>query len=378
MDQMIRSTFISQSPTEPAVDTLASSVYSQTAMYGNVNTLRTPVGSWMPKKASLLVVAILFVGCLSLTATVVRADAIDDEYLVQLRGLSDSNIDGHYKLAEWCRDKSRWDLVARQCRTVLRLNPGHRKAKLLLEYARGWLKKDQQPPPKGQAPSQTGVGSPLPRLLTDREIQKIRRAELFLDDREKARVRIEGRGTDRDFFDAMRTRSDFRYEKREFFRLPVQEKAAVMLKFGRDQWADKITVVTDPVRMKVFRREISPLIAANCATAECHGGAGGNKFQIYGDRRPSTNVAYTNFLVLHEYKVGLEEVINRITPEKSLLLTYSLPPDPAAPKLNHPAPITPPYVRTDDRDYIKLLNWVKSLDLDRPDYGIDISKPPSP
>lgn len=305
-----------------------------------------------------------------------RADDVEDEYYARSRSLGKNDVRGHLTLAVWCKERERWELVARECHTVKGIEPNNAKANLLLELARAHLEQQHRPP--GSPPNVRGDArvkpDGRPRVLTDAEVQRIRRAELRSDD--KARIRID-RKTLKAFYDAMRSAPDFDYDRKSFFRLPPIEKARLLLARGEERYAQGVTVVTDPQRMRVFNREVMPLVAKNCATVECHGGGGASAFQIYGGR-VRDNVAYTNFLIMHEYRVGEQELLNRNAPENSLILTYGLPPQPGDAGRNHPTPIEPVYRNTSDRDYQTILAWLESLALERPDYGIDLKAPAHP
>ena len=100
--------------------------------------------------------------------------------------------------------------------------------------------------------------------------------------------------------------------------------------------------------------------------------------QLHGGRSRDENVAYTNFLILHEYKVGELPVVDRKTPAMSLLITYGLPTTDGsvASEYKHPTDIRAAFKDDRDRDYRMLLEWLQSLSIERPDYGIDMSKPP--
>ncbi len=316
-----------------------------------------------------LPIAILLAACVASVPTLLLADDTEDEYYSRLRAIAKNDVEGHLVLASWCRDKERWQLVARQSHTVKSLDPNNAKANLLLELARTHLEKDHAAPRgaaarHGAAPTATGR---QPRILTDDEVQRIRRAELLRDDR--ARIRID-RQLLKDFFDAKRAGGGLNRDRKSFFSLRPIEKALLLLSSEEPRFTEGVTVITDPERMRVFTRDISPLIAKNCATVECHGGGGPSEFQIYGGR-VRDNVAYTNFLAIHERSVGEQKLINRNAPEKSLVLTYGLPPQPGADDLKHPIPIRPAYADTNNREYQKIIGWLNALALERPDYGIN-------
>jgi hypothetical protein len=87
-----------------------------------------------------------------------------------------------------------------------------------------------------------------------------------------------------------------------------------------------------------------------------------------------SNAAYANFLILHDTEVGSEWIINRNDPERSLLLAWGLSRDAGGPiaGTKHPTPIKPVYRGMEGPDYGVVYEWLNSLAIDRPDYGIDL------
>jgi hypothetical protein len=326
---------------------------------------------------------LIFAAAVSFGAVAASADSIDDEYERRAKALQPSDVAGHLALAKWCRDNERWLLVARRCQHILTINPNHRPAQLLLETARKKLGKEQRGDGSRRG-KRSGSGSGAkagagPRVLTDEEVQIVRRAELNLDEPERVAVRIDRRAV-MAFVKSMRSDPEFDYDQREFFRLPKIEQAQLMLRFGDEKARQAVTITRDPQRVRTFDRQIHPLIHPNCATVECHGGSNAGAFRLLGGRSMRTNAMYANFVILQQYEVGLERLINRGEPERSLLLTYGLPSSMNEDaSLSHPTKIRPMFTGTDDRDYVRVLEWLRSLDMTLPDYGIDPMKPaPAP
>ncbi len=310
----------------------------------------------------------------------VFADSVDDTYAERFKALKRDDLRGHLELAKWVRDQDRWDLVSRSCTHILRQEPNHKFAKLLLEQARARLGKDDRDQRKKPSSRKRGgrsrsVGDP-PRLLTHDEIQRIRRAEFEPDIDDRVNIRID-RKMLKAFAESMKGSIEFPYDnRRDFFRDDRVEQASLMLRLGSKRHREGVGINGDPERIKGFDRTVVPYVQPNCATSDCHGGVHAGKFRILGGRSLSNSAMYTNFYLLHEYVVGGERLINRKAPERSLLLTYGLPPtnDPEFKGLSHPAPSVAAFEDKNDPEYRAVLSWLKSLDLTSPDYGIDLNK----
>lgn len=310
------------------------------------------------------------------SGSMTTADDIDDEYARRVRKLEVGDVSGHLELAKWCRTKERWQLVAQRCQHILTIDPSHKPAKLLLETARAYLRKDDPNTPAAQSPrgprSPSAVGDAL-RPLTKEEIQKVRRAELHKDQPERVSVRIDRKAL-KSFLDHVRHEPGFRFSESEFYRLPKDEQAQLMLTYGDESDKKAILIRTDPERLREFDRHIVPMVLQNCATSDCHGGPGGGKFRLIGGRRLKSEASYATFVALHQYETEKGQLIDRANPRDSLILSYGLPAGPD-PEKNHPVKIRPMFDSMDDREYQTMLDWLLSLDLQKPDYGFELYKP---
>jgi hypothetical protein len=299
---------------------------------------------------------------------------VKDDYLQRFRALQQDDVDGHIELARWCRKHESWTELKTQCRHVLRIKPGHREAELLLELANEMLDGGDQSGGRAAEPGRSGDGSRKKlRILTDEEVQAIRRAELDLDRPERVTVKFD-RNLMRDFMTWARSEGGAGFDRKAFSRLPIVTRTQVILGEASEQFGDRITIKTDPYRMRTFIREVWPIIGRGCATSGCHGDGAVGRLRLHGGRSIKTNPVYTNFLILHEYEADGERLIDRNDPSRSLLLAYGLSPDAAdePPKHEHPAVIDPIFDSPEDRNYQGVLQWLNSLSIDRPDYGIDL------
>lgn len=321
-------------------------------------------------------VSALGAGALLACPLAVRADAVDDEYVVRFKALRPDDVAGHLELAKWCRDQQRWALVAQQCRHIQKYEPDQAHAKLLLDTAMIHLAQ-QAPQNETGKPAAGGRTGGSPRVLTDMEIQKVRRAELDRERTENVPIKID-REALKEYLEWASARGTLTLDRAEFAKLPRAEQAQMMLRDAPERFGDKITISGDPERLRVFDRTVMPIVLRGCATADCHGGSGAGGFQLHGGRSPKTNAVYANFLLLQDYRVGEKPVIDRNQPSESLLLTYGLPPrsTASAKPFNHSTALTPIFADEQQADYQAVLQWLQSLPFARPDYGVDLTPPP--
>lgn len=300
---------------------------------------------------------------------------VDAEYARRARQLKDNDADGHYGLAEWCRQQERWDLVLAEAKKALAANAKHENAALLARLA---VRKLEAAPPENKGKPTT---RPEPKkYVTPEDIQKLRIAELRVRGPERVRVNF-ARGFVERFVEEMsgEPELDTREEQAGFNRLPSPEKLQAVIAISDHKYndpyrfADQIEIVDDPYVFQTLKTRLMPAILKNCATAACHGGQeGAGGFRLLSDP-PTQQALYTNFLMLDSYVGKDGRVIDRDAPDKSLLLEYGLPPDVAEkPHPKTPTTIRPMFRSRRDPAVRLMQDWIASLRIPHPAYGIDL------
>jgi len=210
------------------------------------------------------------------------------------------------------------------------------------------------------------------REVTADEINFIRQAELR--DGDSFRVRIDP--------DLRRRFSDYiNMSPAEFNKLSPMQQAFMILDKGKPAMRRQVKILSDPPEITSFRRDVERTLITGCAASKCHGGSMPAAFRLFAGGNEAA--AYSNFLVLQQYSAHLQGrqifMIDRQSPEQSLLLSYMLPsaitdvPHPEA-KGYHGA------VRNRaDLRYAQAMAWIRDdLKQPAPDYSvIDLSQPPT-
>ena len=329
------------------------------------------------------------------------------EYRRRLAQLNPRNVQGHYELAEWCRQQKQYGLLYQQAQYVLKLDPNHENARLLLRIAQQNL----QGQPADQPPDEAGArnrkqprapGEATGEYLTEADIEKLRFAELLdpppgepiwpvperprprnvtrWESPQEARKRIPAAAArnvtpERTesvqvafddnvrnvFLDAMSGHRDFsnRQDRTRFLELPTTQQVQLMRQYSGDRYASRIHIHNDPLVFKQFKR-VLPIVMQGCATSNCHGGSEIKSFRLRTARAGSEANLYTNFLILNRFGNGKEWLIDRSKPPASLLLECGLPSTYA--QRMHSTPINPLFARgPDDPKYQTILSWIETL-----------------
>jgi hypothetical protein len=153
-------------------------------------------------------------------------------------------------------------------------------------------------------------------------------------------------------------------------RFPIQ--ARQIRDDNEAKYMEGVTLTSDPVTILNFKLNVHTYVLQNCATSECHGGEKGGNFRLVNPASSSEQM-YTNYYIMAMYSNAEGFVIDRANPEKSLLLQYGLPW--AVATIKHPKVEVRKLTGLSDPRYLKMLDWVKSLGLTRPNYHVSYELP---
>lgn len=309
-------------------------------------------------------------------------DDVAAEFRKQFAELAADDIDGHFKLAEWARDRSRYDLAATQCRYILGMKPDHRNARLLLQLAEEKLQQRKLRESKAESRPAPLVSTkiPSPPLLSDRDIQRLRIGEILSGDGqvERLRVSFNRKAGQRDLIEEVGEElksnpsvdpADLRVLERG--RTPDQLR--VILRYTGMKYADRIDIEEDPKVFDMFRTDVLPILYNNCARSGCHGGEAAKVFRLpprNSGRKDAAN--YTAFAILDGFQTRKGPLINRRDPTASPLLDCMLPVRAESAHTNVKR-FQPVAQSARDRSYETVLEWIRTLKTPRPEYGLERS-----
>jgi len=308
------------------------------------------------------------------------------EYRRRFARLEPKDVQGHYALAEWCREHEQYELLLSQAKQVLSLDPDHTNAKLLVTIATQKLEELRADGPGPDQPGDRGRGHA--GFVTKKDIQELRFAELQdlpdpdrrlpRDEMEFVRVRF-AKDVINDFLGQMSGHPDFsgRANRQEFLTRSPTEQLQLIRRHAGGTYAERIETLSDPLTFRRFKR-VLPIILRGCATTGCHAGTNAAKpFKLQTARRNTDLNLYTNYLILDRVAVGRDRLVNRDRPQESLILEYGLPARHAR-KSHHPE-IRPLFSRAQtDPNYAAVLEWIRMLRIPRPRTGVVLEGYPEP
>ena len=281
---------------------------------------------------------------------------------------------------------------------VLAKDPNNKEAVDLLNMIRRQISLESRQRGMEAATTQeavSSIGTPLPpgelphRYLSDPEINRIRQTELQDGDAARVRVRLEHDVANR-FMQIPQA------DNGNFANLSTFQQAISIIRQGDADMRKDVIVLEDPGSVREFRQNIQKIILVGCAASSCHGTQAGGAFVLF----PSMDnqaAAYTNFYMLSTYQkrpavqpdsifggsLAGAMMIDRQVPDRSMLLTYGLPPQQAGAH-SHPAipGFRPAFATVNDGLYRRVRSWIADgLVHQEPVYGITyqppVAKPPT-
>ncbi|MBI1190501.1 MAG: hypothetical protein GC200_07475 [Tepidisphaera sp.] len=327
-----------------------------------------------------------------------RLPSVEEMYEERRASIADEDVEGRLRLAEWCRAHNRIDLALWETDQALEVEPANPRAKELqnqliaqakLNQESGKSPTDQVNANQAQKSRQADAARIAFPLLTPEQINLIRVFEIDLRDPPRMVV---PRGTMEAFLDAYKGKVipgrgivPVTPEARDMF---LHQSAPEALGWFFDARArelyPKVQVLQNPKSFNLFRDSVNRTWLTNaCATNRCHGGEEAGRLWLYNLRSSTDAAVYTNFFILDRFRTSTgAKLINYDKPEDSILLQMALPRDQALtphPEVSGPGKGRwhPVFSNTRDPRYQRVVEWIRSMYPQRPDYPIDYT-PPTP
>ena len=311
-------------------------------------------------------------------ATVSAASDPSVEYKSRLakidEGKPDDAADKHKEIGDWAQKGGYLSIAYVEYSKALELKPGDEVITLHLQQVKstldalvkGGTKVEETATKPETGPESTNAQT---NLVSDEDLYKIRMFEIT--NREIKDIPPVFDYADKkvasDFVNRMR--KDGKVEYQNINALTVflnRSKADQLLRIRKDindqDFLDRVHITSDPEFMRAYRRDVAPHLKASCAQSECHGAPKGKGelklFTIKNDRAD-----YTNFLILSLWEKNGKYLVDRRTPEDSMLLQHGLPTKLATAGFAHPnVALRQPLFRSATADnYVRILNWIKIL-----------------
>ena len=305
---------------------------------------------------------------------------MEEQIRAELAKLKNDDAAGRLALARRAFDGHKYDLCRQIANEALAIDANNKEVVDLLELVRRQIALEaraaartpdtpsaETPAVKPSASRPTelrGPGDSLPKqYLSDDDINAIRQAELQPAD-QRIRVRFMNNVLRR--FQVLPG-----VNQDEFAAMSAYQQAATILDRGdKRMWKDVI-IQDDPVAFRTYRSNVQKIVVTGCAGINCHGTTAGGNFVIFPVYEPEA-ASYTNFYLLNKYsrKTGQStggvfsgqpssaRMIDRLRPDRSLLLQYGLPRRDA--DLPHPdvPGFKQTYNNTQDVAYQRVFRWI--------------------
>ena len=324
---------------------------------------------------------------------------VQERYRDLRAAITDDDIDGLLRLAEWVRAKGYLNLAQQNVDAVLKQEPTNRAAlelrTIIVEQKKVNALRSVPRPVAPPRVSTDGETAPAPRarpdafpLLTDEQINIIRVLEVDLNNPPAMLIK---RDTVKRFLD--------KYEgtvvegrgivpvspeaRDQFYRLRPAQALQWFFDLRAREFYPEVQVLENPRSMRLFRDNINRTWLVNsCATSKCHGGDDAGRFYLFNKNQSSDRAAYTNWVITDQFRTSDgRPLIDIQNPKLSPLLQMGLPRDRAV--LKHPVVEgggrrwQQVFDGEEDRRFRLAVEWIQSLYANRSGYPITYT-PPTP
>lgn len=325
-----------------------------------------------------------------------------EERYRQMRGsIDDTDLDRRVLLAEWLRDRKRYDLALSELDSVLKADANHPRARELkktielqvdIDKAAAQRKaaregdkgseKAAPADPESEEAKETEHTRPFP-VLSEDQINLMRVYEIDLTNPPRLLI-------PRELIASLLTKyaddsllPPSAEQREKLYQTKPSQILDLVFRLKAKDLYPMIKVMEDPASLQAFKREVHQGWVMNgCATGRCHGGEEAGRLMLKRSRPTDAATYYTNFLILDRFRLADgKPLINYEEPEKSPVLQFAMPRNLTTrphPLVRNQAGVDQwkPSIRSvDDRRYRATLDWIRSMYRPRPDYGITYDPP---
>jgi len=260
-------------------------------------------------------------------ASIKYFDSVQEEFDWRMKKLGTQDVPGRLALARWAVTKNEKGFAEKAVTSARQIDPKSADVAAMEKQ----LGMNKPPPPPATVPAATkpvAAGpkiGPAIRTLTADEIQLVRMREMHPQGDKTVKLQVPPPTK-------VAARNAGVITAEEFKTITMPELGLRILNSPDAPPALKaqIKLMSDPVPLTEFRQKVNKPLVASCATAACHGGNLGGNMLLYPDPTKEEQ-ALTNFVVFQKFEKTVDgtqrSMLDRTTPEASLLLAYMLPPE---------------------------------------------------
>ncbi|MEX0876339.1 MAG: hypothetical protein WD114_02675 [Phycisphaerales bacterium] len=319
---------------------------------------------------------------------------VSERYRQMRDTIADDDIDSRLSIVEWLRARKAYAIALEELRSILDIDPGNPRAKLLLtwlsEHEKLRQSENGDEDAENQEPSRQPDAAPNDsrafsmkrnefETLSQEQLNLMRVYEIDL--RDPPRIRIPDEVITRLIERSPEAFSPNEDERRAVYGLPEIEKLKLLFRLKARDLYPKVEVLETPASLENFKNDVHHgggwLINA-CSSTRCHGGAEAGSFRLLNTRPNSDATAFTNLYIIENTTLADgTPLIDFNAPERSPLLqmgmvpSNALNPHPEIPR-NFPGTGYRPIFRTTrDRKYQQAIEWIRSMYQPRPDYEFE-------
>ena len=316
--------------------------------------------------------------------TFTRLPTVEERYKDMRSAIDDNDTERLINLAQWLRDRKRYELAAKEVAAALAVEPANKRAKdlqMLIEQQMLLNESAGTGKPRKDRTKESKVKFPA---LTEDQMNLMKVYEIDLGDPGHVVInpdiikQLINRYGDHPAMPSSR-------EGREaLYRASPESIVELLFKVQARELYGKVRVQTLPKSLALFRENVHKgWLINSCSTTACHGGETAGRFRLNIERPNTDQTALGNMYILERFRtLDGATILNYESPADSLLLQYALPPELA----RHPHPdiskvgrkkaeFKPVFRAADDARFQLATEWIRSLYKPRPNYSFNLAIP---
>ncbi len=324
---------------------------------------------------------------------------LQEQYQEKRDLLADDDLNGHFELARWLYDQKTpesYKLSLAELDSILTAHPDHQQASLLRSVVQDRIKSltktttpttptPTTPKPPTDKPETTDKppvsDGKTPRLLTPEEMNLIRVYEVDIDSQPPPVINVT-----KDVIEAVLKK--YRQDpiladyigtngERKLLSMDGADQLKILFKLQARDFYKKVQVREEPANLKNFKTRVNATYLVRYCGA-CHGEGKTPGFFVFTQRATVDQVAYTNLILAGRAKGNGVPFLVPGQPESSALVQYGLPRKDATTPHPDVRGWKPFFSNREDKRYLDILDWIKSLYKHPDDYPIEYKMPAPP
>ena len=257
--------------------------------------------------------------------------SLDEQYLQRRLAIDPEDVASHLALCNWLIQERQYEYARAELEQIRdrHADPESIKAMRFVEAQLQLHRNSQEQTTDDPSDVETVARSaaPVPRTITDDEVNLIRVYEIDLQDPPHLRV---PRTAVQELIESYGSSSlvpDTEAEQASLYQADSIDIVRLLFRLRARELYPMVEVIGEPTALRLFRERVHDTwLMNNCSTSRCHGGSNSGRLRLLQSGASTDRVRYTNLLILDRFRTDDgAPLLDWEKPDQSLLVQYGLP-----------------------------------------------------